>query len=227
MAYKVKIKNIEKVTHDVKKFVVDKPKGYQFAPGQATEVAIDRPQWLEKKRPFTFTSGNHEPNLEFIIKSYPVSLYPNHKGVTEKIHTLSVGDGLVIEEPWGTIQYKGKGVFLAGGAGITPFIAIFRQLHRENEITGNKLFFSNKKQEDIILERELKNLFGNDDLVLSLTREENQAYESGRINREMLSRYLKNYTQNFYVCGPPQMVDQLSQTLEKLGAKGDAIVFEE
>lgn len=44
------------LNHNVKRFVVAKPTGYQFIPGQATDIAINRPGWTDECRPFTFTS---------------------------------------------------------------------------------------------------------------------------------------------------------------------------
>lgn len=64
MAHTVKIIDTESVTHDVKKLTFEKPKGYEFEPGQATEVAIDKEGWRDEKRPFTFTSLNAEEHLE-------------------------------------------------------------------------------------------------------------------------------------------------------------------
>jgi ferredoxin-NADP reductase len=55
----------------------------------------------------------------------------------------------------GRIEYKGEGVFIAGGAGVTPFIAILRQLQAENKIANNKLIFTNKTANDIILKKNL------------------------------------------------------------------------
>lgn len=120
MSYKVQIKDIHQVTHDVKRFTVEKPEGFEFEPGQATELSINKESWRDEKRPFTFTSLNENPNLEFVIK-----IYPGHDGVTKQIGQLKEGDSFLIGDPWGTIQYKGQGVFLAGGAGVTPFIAPF------------------------------------------------------------------------------------------------------
>ncbi|RUO50802.1 hypothetical protein CWE21_01525 [Pseudidiomarina aquimaris] len=77
MSYKLEIQSIEDVTHDVKRIRLAKPDGYQFTPGQATEVALDREGWRDEKRPFTFTSLNSDPWLEFTIK-----VYPEHDGVT-------------------------------------------------------------------------------------------------------------------------------------------------
>jgi len=223
----VKILDINSVTRDVKRFTVEKPKGFKFTPGQATKVSINKPDWLDKKRPFTFTSLNSDPNLEFIIKGYPLREYPNHTGVTEAIHKLEKGDELIIDEPWGTINYNGKGVFIAGGAGITPFVAIFRQLVKDGGIYGNKLLFSNKTQKDIILEKELKKSFSEKDLVLTLTRKEVGGYENGRIDEKFLQKHVDNFSQNFYICGPKVMVGDLKETLSSLDASIDSIVFEQ
>jgi len=55
-SYNVKVLEIEKVTHDVLGIKIEKPAGYTFIPGQATEVAINDKEWINKKRPFTFTN---------------------------------------------------------------------------------------------------------------------------------------------------------------------------
>jgi ferredoxin-NADP reductase len=45
----VKIISIRPVTHDVKQFRIEKPAGYAFIPGQATEISINSPTWLAEK----------------------------------------------------------------------------------------------------------------------------------------------------------------------------------
>ena len=100
----VKIISIEPVTHDVNHYRIEKPAGYSFIPGQATEVAINKPGWQDQRRPFTFTSLNEWDHLEFTIKSYP-----ERKGVTDQLGQLNAGDELLIHDVWGAIQYKGEG----------------------------------------------------------------------------------------------------------------------
>lgn len=151
MSYTLNIQDIREVTHDVRQIRLEKPEEYTFIPGQATEVAVDREGWRDKGRPFTFTSLDTDPYLEFVIK-----IYPDHGGVTDQIGTLSAGDRLIIGDPWGTITYKGEGTFLAGGAGVTPFIAILRDLHRKGEIGNNRLIFSNKTERDVILKEKFR-----------------------------------------------------------------------
>src|SRR3569833_2865766 len=54
----VKILSIRNVTHNVRSYQIEKPDGYTFEPGQATELSINKDKWKEEKRPFTFTSLN-------------------------------------------------------------------------------------------------------------------------------------------------------------------------
>lgn len=164
---------------------------------------------------------NSDLVLEFIIKEYP-----EHNGVTKELHNLKSGDEIIIEEPFGTINYKGAGTFLAGGAGITPFIAIFRQLQEDKNLEGNKLIFSNKTAKDVILEKEFKEMFSND-LILTLTEENKKGYESRMIDKNFLKKEIDNFEQNFYVCGPPGFVEDISSALKQLGTKPDAITLEE
>ncbi|SMD45277.1 Ferredoxin-NADP reductase [Aquiflexum balticum DSM 16537] len=221
MAFTVKILDILSLTHDVKQIKTEKPKDYSFVPGQATEVAINEKGWQEEKRPFTFTSLPDSDYLEFVIKSYR-----DHDGVTNKIDSLKVADELIIDDPWGAIQYKGKGVFIAGGAGVTPFIGIFRYLQSINEIKGNRLFFANKTGKDVILESYFQDLLGTD-FISILDQEKLDGHEYGRIDMEFLKENITDFSQKFYVCGPDPMVKGISKLLEQLGAEPDAITFEE
>jgi glycine betaine catabolism B len=216
----VKIIAIHQVTHDVKSFRLEKPAGYSFVPGQATEITINKPGWENERRPFTFTSLNNEPSLEFTIKRYA-----DHNGVTNQLHQLVPGDELILHDVWGAIEYKGPGYFIAGGAGITPFIAILRQLHRDNQLAGNTLFFSNKTAADVIYEEELKSMLGKN-AVYILSREQKESYENGMINEDYLRSHVTDFNKHFYVCGPDKMISDINATLEKLGAKPDLVVFE-
>ena len=216
----VKILEIQKLTHDVKQYKVEKPSGFEFTPGQATEVAINKSEWKQEKRPFTFTSLPEDEHLEFVIKSYH-----DHDGVTNQLDHLKPGDELLIDDSWGAIHYKGTGVFIAGGAGITPFIAIIKSLKSKEKLDGNSLIFANKTQKDVILESYFRDNL-EENFVSILDEEEVSGHESGRVDEEFLKKHVSDFSQHFYVCGPDPMVKAISKTLEKLGAKPDAITFE-
>ncbi|EKB50252.1 FAD-binding oxidoreductase [Cecembia lonarensis] len=218
--YEVKINDLFSLTHDVKRIITEKPKNYNFSPGQATEVAIKQEKWENEKRPFTFTSLPEDDFLEFVIKSYR-----DHDGVTNHIDNLVIGDSLLIDDPWGAIQYKGKGVFIAGGAGITPFIPIFKDLVKKGEIEGNKLIFANKTRKDVIMEPYFFDIL-DEDFISVLEKENLEGHEHGMINMEFLKKHINDFSQAFYVCGPDQMVKDIYKFLENLGADPEGIVFE-
>jgi len=217
----VKLLDIKQVTHDVKQFRVEKPKGYFFNPGQATDVSINTPEWKDKKNPFTFTGLNDDPYLQFTIKGYP-----DHHGVTEQLHLLKTGDEIVLHDVWGAIEYKGPGVFLAGGAGITPFLAIFRQLHRDHKARGNTLYFSNKTVADIIEHQELLDILGIRANFIITNEKTADGYFHHRIDKKFLQDQLTDFRQPFYVCGPDDMVKELTDILTSLGATPESVVFE-
>jgi ferredoxin-NADP reductase len=220
MEHKVKILEIIQVTHNVKCFRIEKPAGFTFIPGQATDVSVNKPGWENEKRPFTFTCLNEDPYLEFTIKGYY-----DHDGVTKKLHSLNIGDEIIIRDVWGAIAYKGEGYFIAGGAGITPFIAILRQLYKDKNTGSNKLIFSNKTSKDIIYEVELNKILGKN-LVNILSQEDSEGQSKGHIDEAFIKKQVTDFSKHFYVCGPDKMIADITATLNKLGANAEAVVFE-
>ena len=218
--YIVKIQSIKHITHDVLQLVTERPKEFNFIPGQATHISINKPDWKDKKNPFTFTCLPGGDFLEFIIKTYP-----KHKDVTNELLKLKNDDELILHDVFGSIAYKGEGVFIAGGAGITPFISIFRDLHKTRSIGNNKLIFANKTKADIILEQEFKDLLGRN-LINVLSDEKVEGYANGQITEYILKAYVNYTTQHVYVCGPPPMMEAIEKQLTILHVPKKAIVVE-
>ena len=218
--YLVKVKSIRHITPDVLQIVTEKPLQYKFIPGQATEVSINKEDWKEKKNPFTFTCLPEDNFLEFCIKTYP-----RHNGVTNELLKLKKDDELILHEVFGAISYQGPGVFIAGGAGITPFISIFRSLKSKNEIDNNILVFANKTKADILLEQEFKELLG-DNFINILSGEKAEGYFYGQISEGFLKPYVNKYTPNVYLCGPPPMMEAILEQLSSLGVNKAAITVE-
>ena len=217
----VKIKSIKHITHDVLQIVTEKPQQYNFTPGQATEVAINKNGWKKEKRPFTFTCLPDNDYLEFTTKTYP-----SRKSVTNELLKLKIKDELILHDVFGAIAYKGEGVFIAGGAGVTPFISIFRYLKSKNEIGNNKLIFANKTKSDIILEQEFRILLGNN-FINILSDENVKGYAHGQITLDFLNANIGSINQHFYVCGPSPMTDAIEKQLVHLKVDEKHIVKEE
>jgi ferredoxin-NADP reductase len=218
--YKLTIEEVSPVVNKVFKIKTNKPSGYQFMPGQATDLKLQYENWKNEARPFTFTSLPKDNYLEFIIKTYP-----DHEGVTKRIATVGVGDEFEISDAWGAIKYNGEGVFIAGGAGITPFISILRDLNQKGELGNNQLIFSNKFEDEIICFEELKSLLGGK-FSNVISQQKGGELPQGRIDKDYLKKHISNFNQPFYVCGPKQFTKDILRALEELGAKPEGLVFE-
>jgi ferredoxin-NADP reductase len=220
MKHTIKIKSLEHITHDVLRIVTDKPAHYSFKPGQAADLSINKPGWSDKKNPFTFTSLPDKDFLEFTIKTYP-----EHKDVTNELLSMKANDELILHDVFGDIGYMGEGTFIAGGAGVTPFIAIFRYLQSINAIGSNKLIFANKTKADIILEEEFKSLLG-DHFINILSDETIDGYAHGYITDPFLQAHVNDLHNYFYVCGPPPMMDAIEKMLSNLHVDKSFIIKE-
>lgn len=216
----VKVIESNFINHDVKRFVVEKPEGYDFLPGQAVNISINDPEWKNELRPFTFTNQKETNNLEFIVK-----IYNEHKGVTNKLAGINKGDELILHDIFGAIHFEKPGIFIAAGTGITPFLAIFRDLYKKNKLRGNKLIFVNKTSLDIIAYNELNRMF-KEDILHVLTREGVVGFKGRRIDRNFLIENIADFSQHFYICGPTNFVEDVLRILKDLGATSDSLIFE-
>jgi len=216
----VKIKSIKHITHDVLQIVTEKPQKYNFTPGQATDVAINKTGWKDEKRPFTFTSLPVDDFLEFIIKTYP-----SHKGLTNELLKLKKDDELILHDVFGAIAYTGEGLFIAGGTGVTPFICILRYLQSKNEIGVNRLIFANKTKDDIILESEFEKLLG-DNFINILSDESVDGYVHGQITESILKAHVNIPATYIYLCGPPPMMDAIEKKLAGFHVAEKSIIKE-
>ena len=90
------------------------------------------------------------------------------------------------------------------------------------------LLFSNKTPKDIIFREELKRLNSNGfKIINTVTRHNGNDWngEIGRINADMIKKYC-DLDSVFYICGLPEMVDDVRKELEILGVDKSRIKFE-
>ncbi|HVZ95927.1 MAG TPA: FAD-binding oxidoreductase [Chitinophagaceae bacterium] len=220
MGNPVTILSKDHITHDVIRIVAEKPASLTYQPGQAVDVSIHKPGWEQEKRPFTFTSLPDDAHIEFTIKTYP-----SHHGVTEQLLKLNAADELLLHDVFGDIAYKGEGIFIAGGAGVTPFIAIMKQLEKNNIIGNNKLIFANKTKADIIDEGRFNKLLGRN-FIKILSDENIAGYEHGYVSAELIKKHMDGHTSYFYLCGPDPMMAAVEKHIFSLGINNSFIVKE-
>jgi len=216
----LKILSVGFITRDVLQILADRPSSLEFTPGQAADISINKNGWKEKKRPFTFTSLPDDKFLQFTIKTYP-----ERKGVTNKLRELKKNDEFILHEVFGAIGYKGEGVFIAGGAGVTPFISIFRYLKSENALGSNKLIFANKTSDDIILRYEFDHMLEKN-FINILSDEKTSQYYHGFLSEDFLKTQMTDAGKYIYLCGPPPMMDAIEAILSRLKIDAGSIIKE-
>jgi ferredoxin-NADP reductase len=219
MQHPLKIQSIAHVTHDVLGIRTERPGDVEFVPGQAADISINKDKWKEEIRPFTFTSLPENNFLEFTIKTYPT-----HHGVTNELLSLKPNDELLIHGVFGAIAYKGEGTFIAGGAGITPFISIIRDLYAKKRIGNNKLIFANNTKADIIHKDDFNRLLGKN-FINILAKEKVDGFAHGFISKDFLSQHI-DLSGYIYLCGPPPMMDAVEKHLGDLKIPEERIVKE-
>lgn len=219
MTYTVKLLKKEKLTHDVVGLILERPIGYAFTPGQYIDFTMDQPGKPSEEAPLSFTGLNSDPELHLALKTHL-----EKQDITAHIKRLEEGAMVHISEPKDEVYYRGPGVFIAGGTGITPFMAIFRQLEKDGKLDGNMLLYANKRGEDICFEGELYKMFGTD-FISILSLEDRPRNAAGEIDPGFVQKHVKDLDQPFYVCGPEPFVNDVADVLKEVGVEQSRVAL--
>ena len=202
--------------------LVLRPEGHQgisFRPGQFAWLKIDKSPFAIREHPFSFSSSAMKMGgLEISVKELG--------DFTSTIGDVPPGTRAYLDGPYGTFtvdRHTAPGyVFIVGGVGITPVISILRTLADRHEKRPLQLFYSSKTWEDVTFREELDNLGRRLKLQVVHTLSdppENWEGERGRINAEIMARYLPENRVDceYFICGPEPMQMAVKKALQKLG----------
>lgn len=230
-----KLTSQQEIAERTMSFCFEKPAGWTFKAGQFIDMTLLDPPETDAegdKRGFSIASAPHEETLMVATRMRDTAF-------KRVLHTMSLGHSVKIEGPFGNLTLHNNveraAVLLAGGIGITPFRSIVFSAAREKLPQSIFLFFSNRRPEDAPFLQELQKLEqenANYKLIATMTEMEKsvQAWtgETGEINKELLSKYLKGAKSPiYYIAGPPKMVKGLHDMLNKTGVDDDDIRTEE
>ena len=217
------LREIAPLTHDTYRMVFDRPDGFpDFDRGQASHLALDRDGWRDETRPYTMVSEPEADELTFIIRSKP-----DHDGVSCRITQLRPGDAVLAKDPAGAIRDEGPGIFIAAGVGLTPMIPILRaRAAREGTLNGCTLILGDKRERDLLLRDEWEGIEGLT-VVYALSEEDRPGIHHGRIDEALLEELIRGHLDRFYVCGPPEMEEDVTEALRGHGVPEDRIVTED
>jgi ferredoxin-NADP reductase len=231
--FKLKLLRKETIARETMAFYFERPARLKFRAGQHGGFTLIDPPDIDPKgnfRPLSIASAPYEEQLMVAIRmrgSY----------FKEYLRTLPEGSLVEFDGPEGEFVLPKKDkpmVMIAGGIGITPFHSMLKQAAFDKSDREFILFYSNREREDaafldefVKLEKELSHF----KLVMNYTNtkaplEENA--ETGRISKEMLSKYLETFDGTlFYLSGPTRMVWEMYKILKDAGVKHDDIRIDE
>ena len=170
------------------------------------------------------------PTEDFLLFSTKIS----QSIFKQKFNSLKVGDKVKLKGPMGIFVLKEDAkeiVLLGGGIGITPFRDMIKYACDKKLAIKLTLLYSNKTPADIVYKDEWP-LFEkeNPNLKIVHTITDNTTGwqgRTGRINEELIKEFCSDISNAiFYICGPPGMVDGLSNLLKTMNVPQSNIKIE-
>jgi len=236
----LKISNIRKETDDTVSIAFDVPaefhEEYQYNAGQylTLKTVIDG---KDTRRSYSICSGLFDDELRVAVKKIKGGLFSSF--ANEK---LKIGDTLDVMTPMGNFfthldpAHEKHYVGFAAGSGITPLISIIRTILVYEPKSTFTLVYGNRTRKSIIFREDLIDLknsyMARFNMINILSREDQEvALFSGRITgdkaKQVMARLIPaSGADEAYLCGPEEMIMDVSETLKDSGMAAKNIHFE-
>jgi predicted ferric reductase len=227
-----KVKDCRKVGKDDWYVTLEKDGdfAFNFDAGQFCWLNATGSIYNREEHPFSIASSPASlPSVSFLIRDlgdFTASLDQR----------LEPGRRVYLDGPHGVFTLtarKARGIgLIAGGAGIGPILGILRQLRDIEDSRPIRLIYGNRTMDQMVFQDEIKALEAelqfDQTLVLS---DPPPGFDGhvGVIDKELLDRTFAAQDRDawdYYVCGPPLMVDAVSASLKEIGVPVKRILFE-
>ena len=157
------------------------------------------------------------------------------------IFDLKPGDKVTISGPYGEFFIKNtkrEMVYIGGGAGMAPLRSHLFHLFHTLKTRDRKVSYwygARSKREMFYTEdfEEIQRNFPNFQYHAALSEplpEDNWKGSAGFIHKVVYENYLKNHPEpeelEYYLCGPPMMIDAVQKMLDSLGVPKEMIAFD-
>jgi ring-1,2-phenylacetyl-CoA epoxidase subunit PaaE len=237
--YKLQIKEVKLETPNAVSVVFNVPSelksAYQFIAGQYINLKLTL-DGQEIRRAYSICSSPDSGELRIAIKSVKNGNFSKFAN-----ENLKVGDIIEVSQPEGKFTFepqvdklKNYAGFVAG-SGITPVMSILKSVLKNEKESTFVLVYGNKTPEETIFHQDLQDLqqqyVGRFFLhfVYSQTKVENELF--GRIDKSNVNFVLNNKHREkefskFYLCGPEEMINLVSDVLKEHNVAEKNIKFE-
>jgi predicted ferric reductase len=218
--YPWKIVSVTKEVDSIWSIVLepDSHSGIRFKAGQFVWITLGETPFRLQQHPFTISSAPSENHIRLTIKALG--------DFTSEIENLEPGTTAFVEGPYGNFtldaSIKTHNVFINGGIGITPTMSILQDLRSKQDQRQTTVIYGTPSLELTPFYEELKVLSSELNLKVVHVLEEapdDWEGETGFITEEIMKRHLPEDFSDceFFVCGPPPMMDMAESTLREWG----------
>ena len=195
-----------------------------FLPGQYVSVGVPG---TAQSRSYSFSSMPKDGEVEFLVRNIPGGLMSSW--LSEQ---ATVGDSLTITGPIGSFYLRDVSrplVFLAGGTGLAPFLAMLEELQRVGSTQPIHMVYGVTNDADLVEMDKLQAFAAAmPNLTLSTCVADPNASHphKGYVTHHLPDAALHGGDVDIYLCGPPPMVDAVRNWLTGKGITPKNFYFE-
>lgn len=190
---------------------VDNRDDLAYLPGQYMNLQVPG---TDQARSYSFSSGPKVEKTSFMVRNTPGGAMSTF--LTER---ASVGDKLTMTGPFGTFFLrppKRRMLLLAGGTGLAPILSILEKIADDGTDVPIHLIYGVTNDSDLVgLDRidEYVERIGTLSYSFCVSSPESTAEKKGYVTQFIEDEHLEGGDVDIYLCGPPPMVDAVSNWL--------------
>ena len=204
--------------------------GIDALPGQYAWVTVHRSPFSVEEHPFSFSGSTEDPDglVRFTIKDLG--------DWTGQVKDIEPGAVAYVDGPYGVFSPDRAEAFgyvlIGGGVGVTPMLSILRTMADRGDKRPVRLVHAARSLDDMVARDEFHALCDRLDLtIVEVLEDPPPAWDgaTGLPDAELLDRALPpehRERYQYFVCGPPPMLDAVEATLLGLGVPFERIQIE-
>ncbi len=219
---KIKLKEVKQETSDIYSFVFNKPKDFNWKPGQHGVFKFTDREINEGKdfRIYSLASIGEENKILFATR-----ITEEPSDFKKNLLELKPGDVMTVDGPMGKFtitDYNKPSLVMAGGIGITPIRALAKDIHSNKvKIKSMKVLYSDDRGEFAFTD------------TLKSAGENSPGLEVDFISdrdefTDKIDAYAKENKNNslYYISGTPGMTSFFTEKLTGFGVDEDNIIID-
>ena len=195
-----------------------------FLPGQYVNLGIPG---SEQTRAYSFSSLQRDGEVSFLIRNVPGGLMSSFL-----TNLAKAGDSISLAGPLGSFylrEIKRPLLLLAGGTGLAPFTAMLEKIAEQGSEHPLHLIYGVTHDFDLVEMDKLEALAAripNFTYSACVASPDSSYPHKGYVTQHIAPKHLNDGDVDVYLCGPPPMVEAVSQYIREQGIQPANFYYE-